>query len=129
MTLGVVSNFDSRLHAVLDGLSLTNFFSTVVISSERGFAKPSPHIYRAALRELGTVPEKTLFVGDRFVQDYQGPRSAGLEALWLVRRGGEDGPDVIRSLDRLPGRASLHGRERSSPTRLRRRDRAAPRRS
>ena len=119
MALGVVSNFDSRLHTVLDGLSLTDFFSSVVISSECGFAKPSPRIYRAALRELGAAPEKTLFVGDRFAQDYQGPRSAGLEALWLVRRGGEGGRDVIRSLDRLPGRVSLPGRGRSRSTRLR----------
>jgi putative hydrolase of the HAD superfamily len=129
IALGVVSNFDSRLHAVLGGLSLTDYFSTVIISSECGFAKPSRHIYQAALKELGTVPEKTLFVGDRFVQDYRGPRSAGLEALWLVRRGEESGPDVIRTLDRLPGRVSLHGRERSRSTRPRREDRAGPRRS
>jgi putative hydrolase of the HAD superfamily len=129
MALGVVSNFDSRLHAVLDGLSLTGFFASVVISSECGFAKPSPRIYHAALRDLGAAPEKTLFVGDRFAQDYRGPRSAGMEALWLVRRGGQSGSDVIRSLDRLPGRVSLPAGGKSRPTRPRRECRAAPRRS
>ena len=129
LALGVVSNFDARLHTVLDGLSLTEFFSSVVISSECGFAKPSPRIYRTALGELGVAPEKTLFVGDRFAQDYRGPRSAGLEALWLVRRGGQSGSDVIRSLDRLPGRASLPAGGRSRSTTPRRGDRAAPRRS
>jgi putative hydrolase of the HAD superfamily len=125
LVLGVVSNFDARLHAVLEGLSLTDFFSSVVVSSECGFAKPSPRIYRAALRDLGEAPETTLFVGDRFAQDYQGPRSAGLEALWLVRRGGRCEKHVIRSLDRLPVLMSARGKK-SGSTRPRRGGPAGP---
>jgi len=101
--LGVVSNFDSRLHAVLKGLDLRRRFSSVIISSECGFAKPSPRIYRAALRDLGAAGEETLFVGDRFLQDYRGPRRAGISAFWLVRDGSRRGPHVIRSLVKLSG--------------------------
>jgi len=129
LALGVVSNFDSRLHSILGGLSLAGYFSSLIISSECGFAKPSPRIFRAALRELGTAPEEALFVGDRFVQDYRGPRRAGLEALWLVRRGGRRGPHIIRSLDRVPSFLSRQGAARSRSTRQRRADRAAPPRS
>jgi putative hydrolase of the HAD superfamily len=115
--LGVVSNFDSRLHAVLEGLNLKGRFSSVIISSECGFAKPSPRIFRAALRDLGAAGEETLFVGDRLLQDYRGPRGAGIRACRLVRDGSRRGPHVIRSLERLP--AFLLPPPRSTSTRLR----------
>jgi putative hydrolase of the HAD superfamily len=34
--LGVISNFDSRLHRVLDGLQLADYFQSITISSEVG---------------------------------------------------------------------------------------------
>jgi putative hydrolase of the HAD superfamily len=117
---GVVSNFDSRLLKVLEGLSLAPSFSSITVSSLCGFAKPAAGIFRAALREAGAGPEETLFVGDRFIQDVRGPRRAGMRSLWLVRRGGKKGPHVIGSLDRLAGMLSLSGAVKSSATRRRR---------
>ena len=45
LKLGVVSNFDQRLYAVLDHLDLTRFFTKVIISSEVGIDKPDPAIF------------------------------------------------------------------------------------
>jgi putative hydrolase of the HAD superfamily len=102
--LGVVSNFDSRLRKVIADLGLCRYGLKLVISSEVRSAKPSPRIYRIALDALGTEPGEALFVGDRKKQDYDGPRAAGLEALWLVRDGRRRGEKIIRSLRSVAGR-------------------------
>lgn len=102
LRLGVVSNFDSRLLRVLEELNLASSFSSLIISSECGYAKPSPRIFQAALKELDVRAEEALHVGDRREEDYRGPRAAGLTAFWLVRDGSRRGPGTIRSLARLP---------------------------
>jgi putative hydrolase of the HAD superfamily len=102
LRLGVVSNFDSRLRRVLQELNLESSFSSLIISSECGYAKPSPRIFRAALKELDVRAEEALHVGDRREEDYHGPRAAGLAALWLVRNGSRRGPGIIRTLRQLP---------------------------
>jgi putative hydrolase of the HAD superfamily len=102
LSLAVVSNFDSRLRGVLDDLGLARCFGALVISSECGYAKPSPRIYGAALRKLDVRPGEALHVGDRREQDFLGPRRAGIAALRLVRKAGRGGPGTIRSLSRIP---------------------------
>ena len=47
--LGVISNFDSRLFGILDGLGISQFFDPVVISTQAGAAKPQAAIFRQAL--------------------------------------------------------------------------------
>ncbi len=53
----------------------------VVFSSMVGRRKPAPEIYRAALAAIGLVPEKVLFVGNRELEDYEGPRAIGMRAV------------------------------------------------
>ncbi len=43
--LGIISNFDHRLYRILEGLGLAADFDSVTISSEAGFAKPSPELF------------------------------------------------------------------------------------
>ena len=53
--LAVVSNWDSRLPAILDLLDLADPFDSVVVSALVGAEKPSPEIFAVALGELGCV--------------------------------------------------------------------------
>jgi putative hydrolase of the HAD superfamily len=53
----------------------------IVLSSELGYRKPSPRIYRAATDQLGVDPRRTLFVGDRVLEDVVGPQRAGMTAV------------------------------------------------
>ena len=53
LKLGIISNFDHRLYRILDGLGLSEFFDTVTISSEAGYAKPARQIFAAALVVVG----------------------------------------------------------------------------
>jgi putative hydrolase of the HAD superfamily len=83
--LGVLSNFDSRLHTVLAALDLAQYFSTVTISTEVSAAKPQPEIFAAALRKYECAPKSAWHIGDSLEEDYLGADNAGLTAIWLNR--------------------------------------------
>lgn len=78
---------------------------SIVFSSELGRRKPAPEVYRAGLHALGTNPERTLFVGDRVREDYEGPRALGMRAVIVTAHAAEPPPDgvpTITSLAELP---------------------------
>jgi putative hydrolase of the HAD superfamily len=84
--LGIISNFDSRLHAVLEGLDLENYFQSVTISSSVGAAKPSPKIFAAALKKHHCEPHQAWHIGDSRTDDFNGAKNAGLKAFLLERQ-------------------------------------------
>lgn len=76
----------------------------VVFSSEVGRRKPAREVYEAALAAIGVSAARTLFVGDRVREDYEGPRALGMRAVILTAHAEEPvPPDVptIASLDAL----------------------------
>lgn len=83
--LGIVSNFDSRLYWVLEALKLKEFFTSITISTEVGFAKPDPKIFAIALQQHSCAANHAWHIGDSFRQDYQGAKAAGLRAILLDR--------------------------------------------
>ena len=95
LKIALVSNFDGRLHRVVAELGLKPFFDAVIVSSEAGWAKPSPRIYAAALGALGVEPGEALMVGDRPKEDAAGATAAGLKALLYDPHG--RAPGRVRS--------------------------------
>jgi len=83
----VISNFDSRLLPILNGLGIVSQFESVVISSQVGFAKPAPEIFQAALGLYRLKPEEALHVGDSPDKDAAGASAAGLTGVLLDRSG------------------------------------------
>lgn len=82
-TLGIASNFDARLRRVAAGLAELRPVSHVVISSEVGWRKPAPEFFAAVCRTVALPAQEVLLVGDDGVNDYEGARAAGLQALHL----------------------------------------------
>jgi putative hydrolase of the HAD superfamily len=83
--LGVISNFDGRLRAILANLGLLEFFDPIVISSEVGADKPDGWIFHHALTAAGIAPAEALHVGDDPGADWEGAEAAGLKAFHLHR--------------------------------------------
>jgi putative hydrolase of the HAD superfamily len=83
--LGVLSNFDSRLHFVLKALKLEEYFTSVTISTQTGVAKPDPKIFTTALEKHFCEPKDAWHIGDSFKEDYQGAKAAGLRAILVER--------------------------------------------
>ena len=84
LQLAVVSNFDSRLHGLLEGLGLQRHLAAVVISSEVGAAKPSAVPFERALAHLGLEPPQAWHIGDS-PEDGQGAHAAGVPWLRVQR--------------------------------------------
>ena len=85
-TLAVISNFDSRLVRILDGLRIGSWFDDVFVSSRVGYAKPDRQIFATALQRHGLRPEDCLHVGDSEDNDLHGAQNAGLTGLLIDRR-------------------------------------------
>jgi putative hydrolase of the HAD superfamily len=73
----------------------------IVFSSMIGRRKPAPETYRAALDAIGVAPDRVLFVGNRVREDYEGPRSLGMQAVLYTAHNSEPAPAGIRSIARL----------------------------
>ncbi|HSS49249.1 MAG TPA: HAD-IA family hydrolase, partial [Thermoanaerobaculia bacterium] len=56
LRLGVISNWDHRLPALLEELDLARFFGTVTYSQKAGMEKPDLRIFLKALADLGVEP-------------------------------------------------------------------------
>ncbi len=83
--LGIVSNFDSRIYAVLRSLHLMSYFSSITISTEVGVAKPDRQIFDHALQKHHAIAHQAIHIGDSFKEDYQAAQAAGLQGIWLRR--------------------------------------------
>lgn len=87
LVTGVVSNFDRRLHGILDGLGLS--FGFVLTSADARARKPDPGIFRQALARLGMEAAEVRHAGDSPEADGVGARSAGI-VPFLVERPARD---------------------------------------
>lgn len=116
VSLGIVSNWDSRLPAVLDMLDLSRWFAAVGVSHLEGVEKPDPRLFHVVLRRLAVDPSAALHVGDVPELDGAGARAAGVDCLIVDRRdklGGADVPAVrdLSALPRIVERGLEHGLE------------------
>jgi putative hydrolase of the HAD superfamily len=100
LRIGVVSNFDGRLPAILDGLGVDA--DAVVWSTRAGAAKPARAIFARAASMLGIPLAELCHVGDDHVADVRGAEAAGAQAVHLDRSGAR--PDGLTTLVALIGR-------------------------
>jgi putative hydrolase of the HAD superfamily len=87
LTLGVISNSDGRVNAILQDCGVGQFFDLVIDSHEVGVEKPDPRIFDLALRQLNCQPRHALYVGDIYGIDVVGSERAGLQAVLLDTLG------------------------------------------
>jgi HAD superfamily hydrolase (TIGR01549 family) len=104
--LCVVSNIDNReIYAALEMHDL--HFQHVITSELCKAYKPRKEVFEKSLELLNLAPEEVLFIGDSYLMDVIGAKSAGIPVIWLNRRGKKVTttdilPDyVIRDLDEL----------------------------
>lgn len=96
--LNVVSNthHEPLVTGILENAGILPCLSSVTTSVEHGRRKPCPSIYQHALSVSGGRASGSLFIGDSFVCDYEGPRAVGLEALLIDPGELENVPDEHR---------------------------------
>lgn len=95
LKLGVISNFDSRLDALLQNMKLNEYFDFVLSSYQAGYEKPDREIFLKAMKESGLKdlkPYECLHIGDTPVTDYLGAKKAG----WFSILIHDKSPDVLK---------------------------------
>ena len=108
--LGVISNADGQVEAMLGAVGLRPHFELVIDSGVVGIDKPDPRIFQLAAGRLGIQPAEAVYVGDIYEIDVQGARAAGMHAVLIDPLGtrGDLDCDRIRAihdlLDMLPER-------------------------
>lgn len=87
ISIGVISNFDPRLHDILQSVGIANFFDFIITSYECGYSKPDEKIYKIALNRCPQRPRaiESLHIGDDLKNDYNGARAAGWNALLITK--------------------------------------------
>ena len=104
--LGVISNADGNIAAVLQRAGIAECFETITDSGLVGYEKPHPAIFEAALRSLGVPAGESLYVGDVHSVDYLGAIRAGMQAILFDIAGAyrRDGLPQVASLEELEDR-------------------------
>lgn len=90
-------------HRKLQKLGIAGYIDMLVTSEEAGVEKPGEAIYDMTLRKLGVKPEETVFVGDDFERDVEGPLKAGMRPIWLSgdRREGIPSADSLQQVEQI----------------------------
>jgi putative hydrolase of the HAD superfamily len=100
--LSVISNFDSRLIGILEGLGAAHWFEHIFVSSRIGYAKPDRQIFHTALERHSLKAGDALHVGDSAEKDLRGANQAGLKGV-LVERNGESNSNLSPRITNLRG--------------------------
>ncbi len=82
-----------------DEFGLASAFDAIFSSHELGCVKPDREIFERAIRELGALPERVLFLDDN-ESNVAGARAAGLDARRV--RGPAEARGVLRERGVLP---------------------------
>lgn len=85
--VGIVSNWDSRLFGICEGLGLKPYLDFILASAVVGSAKPHPRIFQEALKQARVLPEEALHIGDSLQDDVLGAQKVGIKAIFLDRKG------------------------------------------
>ena len=113
----MLSNFDERLHKILQDLDLRQYFDAIFVSSEIGHEKPNIEAFEFVRQSVQPVLRSTecVHVGDCPTNDGSGAVSAGWRAVLVAPNSAgltsdpSLGVSVISSLEHLPSDLSqLH---------------------
>ena len=85
MRVGVISNWDSSLHRILETHGISQRLDFVIASLEHGIEKPDKRIFQISEQVGSFGPNEALHVGDSYEDDVVGAKSAGWRALLLDR--------------------------------------------
>ena len=106
LKMGIISNWDTPLHAMVEELGLAPYFEVIVASHDQRVqsAKPDAAIFEYALNAVGVPPKEAVHVGDSFEADIIGAHTAGIRAVLLDRDGTQTKQwgETIQTLHALP---------------------------
>ena len=106
LVLGMASNFDNRLNAILQQCpELQPLMAHCIISSQIGWRKPATQFFADLCAKAGLPAYQILYVGDDPRNDYKGASAAGMNALLYnpsrQKEGYQQITDLLQVVDYL----------------------------
>ncbi|HMK45409.1 MAG TPA: HAD family hydrolase [Methanocella sp.] len=87
--IGLISNTGRTpgkvMRKVLDSHGVTPYFSTMIFSDETGYIKPNRRIFEKAIASIGSIPERTVHIGDHPLLDIYGARACNYKAILFTK--------------------------------------------
>lgn len=86
LKLAVVSNTacEFQVFDTLSSYGIRDYFDDVTLSAVVGYRKPDPRIFQIACRQMKTVPENCVYVGDTLSRDVVGAKRAGFQMTFQI---------------------------------------------
>lgn len=81
--MGVVSNFYGNVSTICQEAGLAESLAAILDSTQLGFGKPNPEIFRRALQALDVAAEESIFIGDSYDRDILPARGLGMKTIWV----------------------------------------------
>ena len=97
--LGVISNSNGTVEALLKQAGLAPFLDVILDSGRVGVEKPDPRIFRMALETVGARPQEAVHIGDLYSVDIVGAKGAGLHAILLDPIGAWGDVNCLKARD------------------------------
>jgi len=97
--IGLASNFDGRLKAIVAAHGALASCDAVFVSTDLGYSKPDARFFREIEQKLGLAPAEVALVGDDEINDVQAATAAGWRSIHLDRHCKR--PSAIQSLREL----------------------------
>jgi putative hydrolase of the HAD superfamily len=85
LTVGLISNIERSMSGALDELGLSSKLDVIVTSLDAGANKPQPEIFRYAMKKVNVTPAQSIYIGDQYLVDVIGAKSAGMKGILLDR--------------------------------------------
>ena len=105
LQIGIASNFDQRLEAIVAELAPLSNCQHLFYSSDLGFRKPDPGFYQTIENTFETSGSASttgfVMIGDQLENDYHAPQRAGWRSYWLNRTDHPQ-PEGVRTIRSLP---------------------------
>jgi putative hydrolase of the HAD superfamily len=105
--IGLVSNtiFPEETHRrELNRFGIDRYLDFAIFSSTFGLRKPHPDIFMKAANMAGFAPAECVYIGDRYVEDVQGPAGIGMPAILKCKENRtypDEIPEDIRRITNL----------------------------
>lgn len=99
--LGVISNWDKTAVPLLEKFELVSYFDDIIISSDVGYEKPNPKIFKIALDQASVLAEDCLYVGDNYYDDGIGSMKIGMDFV-IVNPYGVLGVEELKDCSIVP---------------------------
>ncbi len=106
-SVGLISNtvFPERTHLQeMRRFKINPYFDFTLFSSTFKLRKPHPDIFYKAANLAGFATSECLYIGDRYLEDVQGPEAVGMSTILKVKPGREypvEMPETVRRIDTL----------------------------